>query len=120
MIDTVGTQGISSDEEVQIPGETGKRFAVFDKPWRSQALVNLYRYLDMIHAATRNPNGNPIRARYHTHRVRQGLIVPKRLPADCYNHRYLNNLEPLDRHLIRPGPNCGVEDLYMKVRMSGL
>ncbi|KAI0703514.1 hypothetical protein C8T65DRAFT_696744 [Cerioporus squamosus] len=39
----------------------GRQYATFDKPWRASSLVHLYRHLDLVHAATRNPNGNPIR-----------------------------------------------------------
>lgn len=120
VINAIGTRGISSDEEMPVPSGHGKQFATFDKPWRAQALVSLYRHLDTVHAATRNPNGNPIRTRHHTFRTRENMVVPKELPKDCYNPLYLDHLEPRERHLVRPGPSCGIEELYRRVRTCGL
>lgn len=120
MVNDIGTQGISSDEEVPVPSGRAKEFATFDKPWRSQALVHLYRHLDMVHAATRNPNGNPIRTRYHTPRVREDMAIPQGLPVDCYDGLYIAALPPREKLRLRPGPRCSLEELYMRVRTSGM
>ncbi|KAI0323430.1 hypothetical protein GY45DRAFT_1341449 [Cubamyces sp. BRFM 1775] len=120
LIDLVGSQGISSDEEVTIPGHYGKSYAVFSKPWRPPALVNVYRHLDMVHAATRNPIGNPIRTRYLTANVRSKVVVPKFLPIDCYDPLYLQTLSDVERHLLQPKPAFGVEELCMNLRALGL
>ncbi|KAJ2998723.1 hypothetical protein NUW54_g7007 [Trametes sanguinea] len=120
LMDTVGTQGISSDEEVPAPPGTGKVFATFDKPWRQKALVGIYRHLDTIHASTRNPHGNPIRVRYHTSRIRDTMVVPKHLPADCYDPLYLRSLEPSTTYCLRTRPPVGVEELYLALKTSSI
>ncbi|KAI0365294.1 hypothetical protein BV20DRAFT_982669 [Pilatotrama ljubarskyi] len=105
----IGRGGISSDEEVQLPfGDPGgRRYATFDKPWRPEALVHLYRHLDLIHAVTRNPNGNPIRRRIRTQRVHADLTVPKGLPIDCYNQLYMHSRPSLERFTLKPKPRSG-------------
>ena len=82
-------------------------------------LVNIYRFLDMVHAATRNPNGNPIRTRYQTAEVRENVVVPKFLPIDCYDPLYLETLSDVDRHLLQPASRYGLEALYMSMRAAG-
>ncbi len=119
LVDTIGSQGISSDEEVPAPAGRGKEYAAFAKPWRRQALIHLYRYLDLVHATTRNPNGNPIRTRYRTARVREDLVVPPKLPEDCYDTLYLTTRPPAEVHLLRPAPPCGIEELWMSVQAIG-
>ncbi|KAI0745550.1 hypothetical protein C8Q76DRAFT_688603 [Earliella scabrosa] len=120
LIKEVGTVGISSDEEIpSLPGQ-GRQYATYDKPWRAQALVHLYRHMDLIHAATRNPNGNPIRVRHRTLRVRQSVAAPKGLPIDCYDSLFLNRCTPLDIQVLRPRPPVGVDELWMRVQAHGM
>lgn len=116
----MGTAGISSDEEIPSHPGQGRQYATFDKPWRAQALVHLYRHLDLIHAATRNPNGNPIRTRHRTLRVRQSMTPPKGLPIDCYNPLFLNRCTPLDMQVLRPRPPIGVDELWIRVQSHGI
>ena len=116
VIEKVGTAGISSDEEIQtLPGQ-GRQYATFDKPWRTASLVHLYRHMDLIHAATRNPNGNPIRIRHRTPRVHQPMNVPKGLPIDCYDPLFLNRCSALDKQVLRPGSPVGIDELWMKLQ----
>lgn len=97
----------------------GRQYATFDKPWRAESLVHLYRHLDLIHAATRNPNGNPIRVRHRTIRVHEPMTVPKGLPVDCYNALFLNRCSALDRQMLRPKPAIGVDELWIRVQGHG-
>lgn len=119
LIKTIGTAGISSDEEVPaLPGQC-RQYATFDKPWWATALVHLYRHLDLIHASTRNPNGNPIRLRHRTLRVRENMTVPKGLPIDCYNRVYLNRCSALELQMLRPKGAIGLSELWARVQAHG-
>ena len=76
----------------------------------------MYRHLDLIHDAMRNPNGNPIRTRHRTLRVRQPMTVPDGLPIDCYNPLFLNRCSNLDIQMLRPKPPIGIDELWMRVQ----
>lgn len=120
LVNAIGTQGISSDEEIPLPAGNGKQYSTFAKPWRREALVSLYRHLDLIHAATRNPNGNPIRTRLRTAMVHEDMVIPPKLPEDCYDMLYLStHRNPTEVHLLRRGPPCGIEELWMGVQAAG-
>lgn len=115
-MELIGTAGISSDEEIpRVNGEM-RRYGVFLKPWRADALLHLYRHLDLIHAATRNPNGNPIRTRVQLMRTRGSGKVPKKLPLDCYNPLFLREATILEREFLEPRADYGVENLLSAVR----
>ncbi|RPD52503.1 hypothetical protein L227DRAFT_568553 [Lentinus tigrinus ALCF2SS1-6] len=116
LMKAIGTVGISSDEEIASPPGQGRQYATYDKPWRASSLVHLYRHLDLIHAATRNPNGNPIRTRHRTLRVREPMTVPDGLPIDCYSPLFLNRCSALDMQMLRPKPPVGVDELWMRTR----
>ncbi|RDB14507.1 hypothetical protein Hypma_016611 [Hypsizygus marmoreus] len=114
LVQRIGTAGISSDEE--IPGARPRQYTIFEKPWRADALCHLYRHLDLIHAANRNPNGNPIRTRHRSLRTRGSQKPPKGLPADCFNSRYLGQITRLDKEFLCMTGTFGVERLLTEVQ----
>lgn len=116
LVDMIGTAGISSDEEVETLLGQGRQYAIFEKPWRPSALIHLYRHLDLIHAATRNPNGNPIRTRHRTHRVRRKTMAPIGLPIDCYDPLYITRCTRMERTLLQAKPRIGLDDLLLRVQ----
>jgi hypothetical protein len=117
LVEKIGTAGISSDEEIlpRAPGQQ-RRYAVFEKPWRAEALCNLYRYLDLIHAENRNPNGNPIRSRQRTMQSRQRRKAPKGLPKDCYDQLFLEQQTVLQRQLLQIAPSVRVGALWSGIQ----
>ncbi|RDB30751.1 hypothetical protein Hypma_005819 [Hypsizygus marmoreus] len=117
LVEDVGTAGISSDEEM--PGVRPRQYRIFEKPWRSDALCHLYRHLDLIHAANRNPNGNPIRTRHRTMRTRGSAKPPKGLPKDCLNSRYLDQITILEREFLQMTHACGIERMLTEVQRLG-
>jgi hypothetical protein len=114
LITRIGSAGISSDEE--IAGVHPRQYAIFEKPWRAEALCHLYRHLDLIHAANRNPNGNPIRTRHRTMRTHQGIKPPKKLPEDCFNGMYLRQISRLEREFLKMTGSVGIEALLSEVQ----
>ena len=79
-------------------------------------MVHLYRHLDLIHAATRNLNGNPIRTRHLTG-MRRGVVdIPRGLPQDCYDAQYLNGRPHLELYLLQPEPPIGLADISSLVQ----
>jgi hypothetical protein len=115
-VELVGTAGISSDEQLVTSIGQPRQYAIFEKPWRSDALCTLYRHLDLVHAVSRNPNGNPIRTRVRTLQVRQRRKVPPGLPRDCYSDVYLDNCTVMQRELIDAGKPYGVKQLLAEVQ----
>ncbi len=121
---SVGTEGISSDEEGE-PSQARRRqareYLVFDKSWRSKHLVEIYRWLDRKHAETRNIHGAPIRTRcLRPGHTRDGAVVPKGLPIDCYDSAYLRSLPGVQRRILGPGPPVDVEGLWLRLLASEL
>lgn len=118
LVQILGTAGISSDEEATAAPGQMRQYTVFEKPWRAEAIDHLYRYLDLVHASTRNPNGNPIRQR---HRVLGNCgrdKPPSNLPADCYDPIFMERVPPMRRRLISPSKPFGVEQLWRNVQRS--
>lgn len=115
---TLGTAAISSDEEEATrPGQT-RKYNVFEKPWRAEAIGHLYNYLDMVHQVTRNPNGNQPRQRNRLiGNIGRGKPPPQ-LPIDCYSASFLKNYPELQKRLLNPSRPARVEKLWSDILLQ--
>lgn len=112
----LGARGVSSDEEDGRPAPAGHalHYIKYERPWRSDGLINMYHQLDGVHGCTRNKKGNPIRDRISLApgsriSTKWRESVPRALPINYYSKDYLDKLTPLQLCLLEPKAGISFE-----------
>ncbi|KAG8926274.1 hypothetical protein FRC02_009027 [Tulasnella sp. 418] len=98
IVDQLGIDGMSSDEEVDDHDGRGKHFQIAKKTWRNKDATTFLRTLDAFrHSLRSETRGQNIRARYDDAGRESTSLLVDGLPKNAYDQQYLRSMEEWKR-----------------------